>query len=71
LEEWADPRAVEQLQSAFARYDKGDIVSSLLVTMDLYRWLEDETANHWGYSIPLEGERQAGDAARQLLNGIR
>jgi aminoglycoside 6-adenylyltransferase len=67
LEEWADPRAVEQLKASFAHYDAKDIASALSTTMHLYRWLEDETAAKWGYSLPLEGERQAAHATYLLL----
>jgi aminoglycoside 6-adenylyltransferase len=68
LEEWADPRAVEQLRDAFAHYDAGDIVRALRATMDLYRWLEDETAARWNYSIPLEGERRVAETALGFLS---
>ncbi len=67
LEEWADPRAVEQLQDAFAHYDPADVARALRVTMDLYRWLEDETAERWGYSIPSEGERLAARKTLEVL----
>lgn len=67
LEEWADPRAVEQLRLTFAHYDAGDIADALQATMDLYRWLEDETAAHWGYAIPRESEQQAARAAQNLM----
>ena len=49
LEEWADPRAVEGLHTAFALYDEDDIWRALLATMDLYRWLAKETADALGY----------------------
>lgn len=67
LEEWADPRAVQQLQRAFAHYDAGEIARALQVTMELYRWLEDETAGIWGYHVPVEGETSAAEAALRLL----
>ena len=67
LEEWADPRAVDQLKASFAHYDANDIASALCTTMHLYRWLEDETAAKCGYSLPLEGERQAASLTDQLL----
>ena len=67
LEEWADPRAVTQLSTAFAHYDASDISRALQATMDLYRWLEDETCARWGYTIPVDGERQAIDITMRLL----
>jgi hypothetical protein len=70
LEEWADRRAVSQLPQAFAHYETRDIANALLVTMDLYRWLEDETASRWGYTCPLEGEQKAAEEAKRLLEGM-
>lgn len=70
LEEWADPRAVEQLRTSFAFYDAADVGRALRQTMQLYRWLEDETAARWGYRSPSEGERLAAEAALNLLEGI-
>jgi aminoglycoside 6-adenylyltransferase len=68
LEEWADPRAVEQLKEIFAHFDASDIAFALSNTMNLYRWLEDETATKWGYNVPLQGEEQAAIATCQLLD---
>jgi aminoglycoside 6-adenylyltransferase len=68
LEEWADPRAVEQLRFAFARYDANDIADALKATMELYRWLEDETSARWGYTPPVEGEQRAAATAWRLLD---
>jgi aminoglycoside 6-adenylyltransferase len=68
LEEWADPRAVEQLGSMFAHYEPGDIAQALRRTMDLYRWLEDETAAAWGYIPNRAGERHAAQMTLDLLS---
>lgn len=70
LEEWADPRAVAQLRDAFAHYDARDIARALLATMNLYRWLEDETAARWGYLCPRKGEEQAASLTKQIQAGI-
>jgi aminoglycoside 6-adenylyltransferase len=67
LEEWADPRAVNDLKGAFAQYDSDDIARALRVTMKLYRWLEDETAEAWGYTPELPGERKAAKLALAIL----
>ena len=67
LEEWADPRAVKQLSKAFAHYETGDIARALQATMELFRRLENETANCWGYTIPSEGEQQTAITALRLL----
>jgi aminoglycoside 6-adenylyltransferase len=47
LEEWADPRAVARLSTAFANYDRQDIARALWATMELFRWLAVETAERW------------------------
>jgi len=70
LEEWADPRAVEQLNGAFAHYDPADIARALRATMDVFRWLEDETAARWGYSCPVEGEQEAARKTLELLEAV-
>jgi aminoglycoside 6-adenylyltransferase len=67
LEEWADERAVAQLRDTFAHYDKNDIARALLATMDLYRWLEDETASHWNYTSPRDGELHAAEITKELI----
>lgn len=67
LDEWVDPRAVEQLGGVFAHYDPQDTARALRATMDLYRWLEDETAAIWGYTCPVEGEYQAAELTLRLL----
>jgi len=70
LEEWADRRAVKQLGSAFAHYEPRDMGRALRASMDLYRWLEDETAACWGYACPTEGEHQAAALTMKLIDGI-
>jgi aminoglycoside 6-adenylyltransferase len=70
LEEWADPLAVDQLRATFAHYDAGEIARALLATMDLYRWLEDQTAAKWDYPIPREGEQQASVATLKLIESF-
>jgi aminoglycoside 6-adenylyltransferase len=70
LDEWADPRAVAQLGEAFAHYEARDTGRALRATMNLYRWLEDETASRWKYHPPREGEHQAAEAALQLLEDL-
>lgn len=67
MEEWADPRAMAQLSNTFAHYDVTDISRALQSTMNLYRWLENETAAIWGYSVPIEGERMAAEKTVQML----
>ncbi len=67
LEEWADPRAVAALPRIFGRYDPADLAGALEATMELFRWLEDETCARWGYTVPRVGELQAQAATSALL----
>jgi aminoglycoside 6-adenylyltransferase len=67
LEEWADPRAVTQLAGVFAHYDRDDIARALWATMELFRWLAQETAEHWQYTYPADGDRAVTVLTAQLL----
>lgn len=49
LEEWVDPRALKQLDVIFARYDQVEIGQALLATMELFRWLAEETAEELNF----------------------
>jgi aminoglycoside 6-adenylyltransferase len=69
LEDWADPRAVQQLSGAFAHYDEADLWRALAVTMDLFRWVSLETARKLGYSYPLDGADYAAGLVSQLSQG--
>ena len=69
LEEWADPRAVRELRAVFAHYDAEDIWQALFATMDLFRWLALETAQHLGFTYPAEGDAFATRLTRELYEG--
>lgn len=69
LEEWADPRAVQQLLGVFAHYEETDIWRALDATMDLFRWVSLETANLLGYSYPIEGTDYANKLVSRLSRG--
>jgi aminoglycoside 6-adenylyltransferase len=56
LEEWAHPRALKELQGAFAHFDREDIKRSLIASMDLFRWLATETAEKLGYEYPAKAD---------------
>jgi aminoglycoside 6-adenylyltransferase len=70
LEEWADPRAVAQLSTVFAHYDRQDIARALWATMELFRWLAVETAERWQYVYPASSDQAVSDVVRQLLAGM-
>lgn len=67
LEEWADPRAVRQLPATFAHYDADDIARALVETMNLFRRLAVETAEHWHYTYPSTADRAVTALVHQLL----
>jgi len=67
LEEWADPRAVAQLATVFAHYDRQDIARALWATMELFRWLAVETAQRWQYTYPTSSDHAVSDLVRSLL----
>ncbi|MBX3056394.1 MAG: aminoglycoside 6-adenylyltransferase [Anaerolineae bacterium] len=69
LEEWADPRAVANLVAAFAHYDKEDIWRALLATMDLFAWLERETAVALHFTYPGDGQTHAVELVQELFAG--
>lgn len=59
LEEWADPRALAALRDAYASYDAESIRQSLGRSMELYRWLAQETAARLGYPYAEVADAQA------------
>lgn len=58
VEEWADPRALEDLRHAFAYYDPDDVARALGATMDLFRALATETAAQFTYPYPFGTDAQ-------------
>lgn len=69
LEEWADPRAVEELPAIYAHYDEEDIWYALKTTMELFGWLARETADLLGYSYPTTAEAKTTEFVRGLNAG--
>jgi aminoglycoside 6-adenylyltransferase len=69
IEEWVDPRAREALPAIYARYDESDIWYALSATMDLFRWLSQETAAALGYTLPIDGMDYATLLVRQMDEG--
>ena len=70
LEQWADPRAVAAFGGIYARYDREDIARALLATLDLYRWLAQETACKLGYTYPAESDAQIAIWTRDCLAAL-
>lgn len=65
FERWADPRAVEALREAYARYDPDEVRRALLATMDVFDRFERETAGRLGFSPP-----PARDPVRALVVAV-
>jgi aminoglycoside 6-adenylyltransferase len=60
LEQWADPRALQGLQNAFAHYAEADIWRALMASMALFDQLAGETAERLQCDYPAE------DAAKMI-----
>ncbi len=56
LEEWAEDRVVKKLPYCFAHYNKHDVKSALIATMDLFRLLAVEAAQKLRYEYPKEAD---------------
>lgn len=72
LESWADDRALADLGDAFAGYDAadpGDCWRALFETMDLFRWVAEETAAELDYGYPREGDDRATGLVEDLYRG--
>ena len=66
LEEWVDPRAVEELKGIFAHYDAEDVWRALLATMELFRWVAVEAAERLGYPYLKLGDERATEFVKAL-----
>jgi aminoglycoside 6-adenylyltransferase len=58
LEKWADPRILEELRRAYAHYDERDLWQALFGSLDLYRWVAREVADHLSFTYPLDSDQQ-------------
>lgn len=67
FEDWADRRVVKELDKAFARYSYKEIRQALLATMDIFRWVTRETAEHGGYLYPTTADEYATRLVYNLL----
>jgi aminoglycoside 6-adenylyltransferase len=68
LEEWADPRAVEELKGIFAHYDAEDVWRALLATMDLFRRMAVSTAERLGYPYLKQGDERATELVKAIYS---
>jgi aminoglycoside 6-adenylyltransferase len=58
LEEWASPQVVRELGRVFAHYAEDDVWRALIATMDLFRRIARETAEHLAYPYPASGDQR-------------
>ena len=56
LDQWAEMEILSDLEKCFAHYDREDMVSSLLATLDLFCRLASQTAEMKEYKYPKEAE---------------
>ncbi|MGQ9697690.1 MAG: aminoglycoside 6-adenylyltransferase [Armatimonadota bacterium] len=68
LEEWADPRVVFGLRQAYAHYDSDDIRRALRATINLFRWVAEETAEMLGFSYPSQADRKVEELVKECLS---
>jgi aminoglycoside 6-adenylyltransferase len=66
IEEWADPRVIEHLGRAFARYEEEDVWRALLETMELFGWVAQETADGLGFRYPQALDREVTEWVQGL-----
>ncbi len=57
LEQWADPRIIEGLYTAYAHYDKDEVEHAIQATIRLFSWVAQETAQQLGYAYPITAEQ--------------
>jgi aminoglycoside 6-adenylyltransferase len=68
LEKWADPRVVEGLHQAFARFDLVDQQQALIATLDLFRWVSREIADRLSFAYPTEADEQITEWISQCVS---
>ncbi len=68
LEEWADRRALKEMSKTFPHYNKKEIREALFSMMNLYNWLTDETAKHFGFSYSVVADKEISAYIKKLLS---
>lgn len=69
LDQWADPRVIDGLRSAYGRYEADDLWRALFGTMSLFRWLAADTARMLGYPYPAAAEQQVTAWVKRCFEG--
>ena len=61
LEEWADPRILDDLRATFAHYDNEDVWRASLATMSIFRTIATETAQRLDLPYPTSADARISD----------
>ncbi|MCL1905908.1 MAG: aminoglycoside 6-adenylyltransferase [Clostridiales bacterium] len=61
LEKWAEGWIIEKLARIFSRYDKEDIISSLVAAMELFRRIAIDVAEKLGFEYPESADKFVSD----------
>ena len=69
IDEWADREALAALPDAFAVYHAADLQRALFSTLDLFRRLAHEVAEHLGYAYPAEADQFVAGQIQLILRG--
>jgi len=67
IEEWAEPWIIEKLSLCFSHYDKENIKTALLSTMDLFRLIAVEVAQKLDFQYPKEADEYATEWVKSIL----
>ena len=71
LQAWADPRALAALLAIIAPYEAEAVWQALFATLDLFRWLAQETAARLGYPYPARADALVYKWLRAVYAGRR
>ncbi len=59
VDRWADKEVTEKLSKTFAHYDRNDMITALLETMELYRFLATEVSRSMRFTYPQHADEYA------------
>ena len=68
IEEWADSWIIEKLRSCFSRYDKEEVKSALIATMELFRMLTTQTSEKYRFDYPKSADEYATNEVEIRVN---
>ncbi len=68
FDKWAEPWIVEDMRNAYAHYDKNDIKSALLATMNLFRKVAVQISDSLNYEYPKKADDYTTNWVYNQLN---